>query len=320
MRFISSLFVIALAAACSDGMPALFPPDAGTPLAVAPDAGTPDAGAPDAGPDTSALITARPYALHVPTSYDPAKPTPLVILLHGYRASGAIQESYFRLTAVADAQTFLYATPDGTIDANGQRFWNATDSCCDVYASHVDDVAYIGAIIDDVQRHFHLDSKRVYIVGHSNGGFMAHRLACDLSTRIAAIVSLAGAQWLDISRCQPSEPVAVLQVHGDADTVVQYAGGHPEGYVVLPVHPGAVQTVADWAALDGCDATLVDTTTRLDLDSTLFGAETVVARHDHCHPGGAAELWTIHGGSHIPWFTAEWAGDVYGFLAAHPKP
>src|SRR5262245_23585189 len=109
-----------------------------------------DGGTADLTPSNDAsLVEARPYDLHVPPGYDPQKPTPLVILLHGYTATGALQESYFKLTPVADAQGFLYATPDGTIDAAGKRFWNATDACCNVFGAPVDDVAYIGAIIDD---------------------------------------------------------------------------------------------------------------------------------------------------------------------------
>lgn len=300
--------------ACSTAAPPEDQPDAAGEVR---DAGTE---VPDAGVfESPAAVKARPYALHVPTGYDGARAVPLVILLHGYSGSAEWQETYFRLTRVADAKTFLYATPEGTVDAQGKRFWNATDACCDFYGVGVDDVAYVNAIIDDASGRFRVDPRRVYVVGHSNGAFMAHRLACDLAPRIAAVVSLAGAQWLDVTRCRPAAPVAVLEVHGDQDSVVRYGGGHPLDNAQLPLHPGALVTVGDWATLDGCTTPLAESGETLDVDLGLAGAETVVARAGGCR-GGAAELWTIRGGEHVPALGASWADLVWGFLEAHPKP
>src|SRR3954454_9408403 len=101
-------------------------------------------------PDAGSIVAGRPYGFKVPTGYVSGTPTPLVILIHGYGASGAGQESYFQLGAVADEQTFLYATPDGTPDATGRRFWNADDACCDFFGTGVDDVGHLNAMIDDV--------------------------------------------------------------------------------------------------------------------------------------------------------------------------
>ena len=92
---------------------------------------------------------------------------------------------------------FLYAFPDGTRDRLGNRFWNASDACCDLFQSGVDDVAYLTAVIDDMSARFHVDAKRIHLVGHSNGGFMSHRYACDRAERVAAFVSLAGDNYKD---------------------------------------------------------------------------------------------------------------------------
>src|SRR2546426_27604 len=82
---------------------------------------------------------------------------------------------------VSDEKTFIYAYPDGLTDVLGQRFWNATDACCDIYNKPTDDVYFATAVLADVQSSWSVDPKRIYVFGHSNGGFMAHRLACDLS-------------------------------------------------------------------------------------------------------------------------------------------
>lgn len=291
--------------------------DSTTASEAATDAGSEDvATSVDVGPDTG-LVAARPYQTHIPPGYEMSKPTPLVILLHGYSASGALQESYFKLSDVADTKTFLLAYPDGTLDASGNRFWNATDACCNFAGAKIDDVAYVDAIIEDMSKKYNVDPKRVYLVGHSNGGFMSHRTACDLSPRIAAIVSLAGAVWKDASKCKPTSPVSILEVHGNADMTISYDGGATSAGV--PPYPSAKQTVATWAALEGCSATLTDTGKTLDLESTLPGNETKVEHHDGCK-SGAVELWTIQGGGHIPSLTAQWGSLIYGFLESHPKP
>ncbi|GAC1352658.1 MAG: hypothetical protein NVS3B20_12750 [Polyangiales bacterium] len=265
----------------------------------------------------ASLTAARPYHTKIPASYDKSKPTPLVILLHGYGGSGALQESYFKLGDVGKTKTFLLAYPDGTLDKDSRLFWNATDACCDFGPKAPNDVAYVSAIIDYMSSNYNVDPKRIFIVGHSNGGFMAHRLACDLSNRVAAIVSLAGAVWKDTAKCNPKEPVAVLQVHGDKDAVVSYLGG--PFTAGGPVYPGARETVADWATKDGCGPTLNATTERLHLDSSQLGMETRVERYAGCK-GGAVELWTIEGGGHIPSLVPSWADTIYAFLSAHPKP
>jgi polyhydroxybutyrate depolymerase len=272
------------------------------------------------GGGDAGVVGQRPYTLVVPDSYDASKPAPLVVMFHGYGVTGSLEELVFQMTATAQAHGFLYAYGDGTPDSSGARFWNATDACCDLEGIPVDDVAYFDAIVDDVASKYAVDPKRVYVIGHSNGGFMSHRLACDRASRVAAIVSLAGAQWIDPSRCSPSEPVAVAQAHGDADQVILYDGGatddrkggtHP--------YPSAAQTVATWASKDGCTPSPTTAGT-MDLDTSLPGAETTVERYAGCTGGANVELWTIHGAGHVPSLGPSWGESVWTFLSAHPKP
>lgn len=270
---------------------------------------------PDQGP-TNALVAARPYEFRVPDSYN-GKPTPLVILLHGYGASGLTQDLYFGFSQLYGRFGFLYAFPDGTTDSMGKQFWNADDVCCDFGHTDVDDVAYIDAIISDMSAHYNVDPQRIFVVGHSNGGFMSHRFACDRANRVAAIVSLAGAVWSDASRCKPSEPVAVLEVHGDNDDQVPYKGGVENGLTL----PSAQQTATTWATKNGCQGTADSSAPPLDLDASVPGAETTLDSWPGCQPGGAASLWTIHGGTHVPQFNRPtWGEQVWGWFSAHPKP
>jgi polyhydroxybutyrate depolymerase len=257
----------------------------------------------------------RPVEVFVPSGYQDGTPAPLVLLLHGYGASGTVQELYFQLQPLAEARGFLYAHPDGTFDTNNSRFWNATDACCNFFGSEVDDSAYLRQVVDEIKGRYTVDPKRVFFVGHSNGGFMSFRMACDHADTIAAVASLAGAVAADPAACAPSEPVAALQIHGTADDTVLYDGGT----IGVNAYPGALESAQRWATLDGCATTPV-AGPALDLESNLAGAETSTEAFTGCDPGGHAELWTIEGGGHLPGLTAEFPGHVIDFLFAHAKP
>lgn len=276
-------------------------------------------------PETSTVTTVdpeRPWELFTPSSYQDGTPTPLVIMLHAFTASGAIEEAYLGIQAEAEQQGFLYVHPDGTTNIVGQRYWNATDACCGL-RSEVDDVAYITSIIDAVSALRSVDPRRVFLIGHSNGGFMSYRMACDLSPRIAAIASLAGSTFDDPSKCNPSSPVSVLQVHGTADETIAYAGGVTP--VINGTYPGAERTTELWAGYNGCSSPPTATGATLDLEGTLAGAETEVRRAAGCPAGVDVELWVVQGGRHTPGIvfpdgSRPLTTAMIDFLLAHPKP
>lgn len=269
----------------------------------------------------------RPAAnVYVPAGYDPATPMPLVLLLHGYGGTGAGHDSYLGLRPFADSRGFLYCFPDGTVDQANARFWNATDACCDFYGKGTDDALYLRQLIERIGQVFALDRKRVHLVGHSNGGFISYRMACEHSDIIAGIASLAGMMALDSSRCQPSEPVNILQIHGTADPIVPYGGGMLGGGLPQTgTMPGALQTVEMWAAHNHCAGPVTGQGVSMDMDLDVPGLDTVVMRYTNFPPGGVVELWTINGGRHRPTFNngsseSEFASRVIDWLLAHPKP
>jgi polyhydroxybutyrate depolymerase len=262
------------------------------------------------GPDRTVELDGRPFQLHVPPGYDPASKVPLVVLLHGYTTSGAEQERYFKLTAESDRRGFLYAMPDGTANQEGKKFWNATDACCDFYRSGVDDSAYLSRLIEAVKSSYSVDPGRVYLVGHSNGGFMAHRMACEHSDQITAVVSLAGMLADDTAKCTPQRPVSVLQIHGTDDETIAYDGGMNGG----SPYPSVATTLATWRRIDGC-GDRARTGTPIDLEAALPGAETTVTTYSAgCRDATRVELWAIKGGHHVPAFTASFAPAVIDFL------
>jgi polyhydroxybutyrate depolymerase len=253
---------------------------------------------------------------------------PLLLLLHGYGSSAAEQDAYMRLGQEAQRRGMAFAAPDGTRDANGARFWNGSDACCDLERSGVDDAGYLVSLIAEIGSVADIDPARIYLVGHSNGGFMSYRMACEHADLVAAIVSLAGVMPGRPADCRPSEPVTILQIHGTDDDVIRFDGGTLTDVVSsngeVPRYPGARETTSAWARFDGCSPDLVRTTERVDIEATLFAAsgpaETTIDVTETCAPGGHVELWTIPHGGHVPNLASTFAASVVDFLLAHPKP
>lgn len=266
------------------------------------------------GATTGALIEARPVDVIVPDDL-PDGPVPLVVVLHGYSGTADVQQQYFRFQDEAAVRGVILAYPDGTPDRRDLQFWNATDACCNFFGSEVDDVAYLAAVVDHVRSLHTVDPKRIFLAGHSNGGFMSYRLACDRADLFAAVVSLAGATFGDPDDCAPSEPVSIAQVHGTLDEVIAYDGGD----IIGNEYPSAAVTAATWAAYNGCDTAIEPLGDAIDVDRDLAGAETTVARFGDCPSTGAVELWTIADGRHIPKLTDGFADAVFDFFDAHPK-
>ena len=248
----------------------------------------------------------RPVELFVPSSYDAATPAPLLILLHGYRVSGLAQEVLFRLEPIAEARGVLYAHPDGTVDSEGSKFWNATELCCDFDGTGVDDSSYLIGLVDAISAAYNVDPKRVFFAGHSNGHFMSYRMACDHAHRVAAIAGLAGGMFQDPASCAAEEPVSVLHMHGTADEAVPY-------------DLAAEASAAAWAGFNGCEDVPV-AAPNIDLESSIEGAETTVQIWNGCAPGTATELWSIEGGKHIPNLGSDFGATLVDWLLAHPKP
>lgn len=257
----------------------------------------------------------RPFTLHVPASYDGNQPVPLVILLHAYSQTGVGQEEYFRLNPQADKYGFLYAYPDGLVDRVHHHYWNATDACCDAYGAGVDDSTYLSGLIKVIESQYTVDTRRVYLVGHSNGAFMTFRMACDHADQITAIAALNGAMWQNVSRCRPSTPVSILDVRSTADKTILYNGGVRDKHA----YPSAATTDQDWLRFDHCPAAATKAPA-LDLDRQLRGAETSVARYSGCADGTNMETWTINGGAHNPSLGPNWAPDVVTWLLSQTRP
>jgi polyhydroxybutyrate depolymerase len=193
----------------------------------------------------------RTFVVHVPPSYDPSMPTPLVFNFHGYRMSPKLEEWLTSMSATADAAGFVLVYPEGTGSPLG---FNAGGCCGDAKDDHVDDVGFTRAMLDRLEADLCVDPQRVFATGMSNGGFMSHRLACEMSDRIAAVAPVSGVNAT--ATCAPTRAVPILDFHGVADPTVPYYGGSSYGW------PSVNESINAWAARDGCSGpTLVTSVT-----------------------------------------------------------
>ena len=261
----------------------------------------------------------RPVAIKTPVSFDTrnGKKYPLLLLLHGFGSDGEGQDRYLGLSRLALDRGYIFAAPNGTpTTGTFGRFWNATESCCNFANQRVDDVAYLRDLIRQIISRYPVDPARVYVFGHSNGAFMAHRLACEEAPRIAAIAALAGSLRPRLDDCKPKVPVGVLTIHGTADTTVRYEGG--QVFPTVPAHPSAMDTIRRWAAVNECSAE-PKTATRFTLLRGSNSPETESLVYDSCKAKVATEHWRIDQGSHTPAFNDQFVTRVLDFFTRQKK-
>ena len=182
-------------------------------------------------PGTSArVITSggeeRCYLLYIPPNYDPSNPIPIVISFHGVASSPELHAGITRWNEIADSENFIVAYPRGT---GFPLRWNSFPSA---WWSSVDDVNFTRNLIADLKETLAVDQSRIYISGFSNGGAMAHNLACELSDIVAAIGIVSAPVTEPIGGCQPSRAVPVMAFHGTDDLIVNYNGASLENSIL----------------------------------------------------------------------------------------
>ncbi|HEU0029725.1 MAG TPA: alpha/beta hydrolase-fold protein [Kofleriaceae bacterium] len=245
----------------------------------------------------------RPVTLQIP-EHTAGQTYPLVLILHGYGANGFLQQAYFGLDDLAERGDAFVLAPDGLTDSSNKQFWNADAVCCDFDGKNPDDVGYLSGMVEDVIASWPIDPKQVRVIGHSNGGYMAYRLACERSDLFTSIVSLAGNASTGVT-CAPTTPIDVLHIHGTADATVPFTGAEP--------------SVTEWANHNGCGTTRTPGET-LDLDNAVVGAETQTATTTGCPAGGSVDLWTMTGSGHIPNLGLTFDTSISAWWADHARP
>jgi len=333
-----ALAALVAVAGCSGGDDAAAP-GSGTPqrdatTTTAPEAVTTSAGCGRSGTpgEVTRTMTSggleRTYRLHLPPGVgaDPDHARPLVLDLHGYIEGMDVHAAVSQMGQISDREDLVVVTPNGTGDP---VFWNATQA-----PGVVDDVAFLGELLDSVEAETCIDTTRVYAMGLSNGAFMSSRLACTMSDRIAAVGTVAGVMvWDD---CTPDRPVPVIAIHGDADPIVSFTGAVGEGSGSLPLDDTTAavfsrlnlqpvpDAVAAWAERNGCAGEVSEEQIAPDVVRSTFGcggdADVELLRIEdggHSWPGSTF----LQGASDIVGRTSmsiSASEEIWKFFAAHP--
>jgi polyhydroxybutyrate depolymerase len=183
----------------------------------------------------------RTYHLHIPPTYSPETPTPIIFAFHALGDS-FFMEDYSSLDVVADLAGMIVVYPDAI---NG--VWKDGRGVC---SDMPDDVLFVEMLLTQLENHFNIDQRRIFATGFSNGGIFVHFLAQQLSSRFAAIASIGGEMsepaFANFER--ETDPISVLMIHGVQDPLVPVLGGN----VFLPYpcnqgrHMGVFNTAGYW--------------------------------------------------------------------------
>lgn len=169
----------------------------------------------------------RSFLIHLPDGYTGTDSLPMIIAMHGGIGSAANLQNQSLLSEKADEENFIVVYPQGVKNNLGIRTWNGGYCCGYAVNQNIDDVGFLSKMIDTLLEAYAIDEKRIYATGISNGGYMAYRLACELSDKIAAIAPVASSMGLD--NCSPGREVPIIHFHSFADSNIPYQGGYGDG-------------------------------------------------------------------------------------------
>jgi polyhydroxybutyrate depolymerase len=245
----------------------------------------------------------RVFQVHVPPGYDGTVATPLVVNFHGLGSNGTQQTFFSNMNPTADAEGFVVVYPEGTVNADGRRAWNAGGCCTD--DPEIDDVGFVRAMLDELDTQLCIDPDSRFATGMSNGGLMSYRIGCEAADLFAAVAPVAGLLALTPSACNPTRALPLWQIHGTIDELVPFDGAH--------------DSAVFWAAENGCT-----TQTRVSYQNGVV----------------TCEAWSCAAASEVVFCTAEgvnhcWPGQpfcidppstedidstatIWAFFAAHP--
>ena len=275
------------------------------------------------------------FHVYVPSTYDGVNPMPVLLFFHGGGGNATQGERTVNLRTTAEERGFILVRPEGY--APGilpVRTWNAGACCAGAVEAGIDHVAAVRAILDRVEAEWRVDADRVYATGHSNGGMMAYRLACQLSDRIAAIApnssylvdrDLEAEPPREQFACNPSRPVPVMHMHGDADVCAPMQGGWSEGLEVA-LRPPVSDSISRFVAFNHASTTPRVSYQRLDVTCVTYDGEQnadvvlcTAKGGGHAWPGARYPLASRNscGGTAIRGLDANDA--IWDFFLEHPR-
>lgn len=192
----------------------------------------------------------RTYIVHYPKQWD-GSPIPLLVALHGRFGSGSSMIKQTKLDLLADTKGFIVVFPDGF-----KRSWADGRGNTPADENQINDIAFIESMVKRLIAEGSVNPKKVFLVGHSNGGFMAQRIAAEKPELWKGVVSVAAQVSVFTLKRKSNlktNPVSIGIIAGTDDPLVPFSGGYVrDGGEILSVN----DSILRWKEWNLCKDTL----------------------------------------------------------------
>ncbi|MEQ9397529.1 MAG: hypothetical protein RJQ04_00020 [Longimicrobiales bacterium] len=188
----------------------------------------------------------RSYIAYAPDGVEPAGAR-VILLFHGADGTAEAMLNGTDALRIAEELDAVLAVPD----ANHVN-WAEDCGCVNADIVHgVADTAFVSAILSDLKASVNADIAAPWVVGYSQGGMFAQRLACQMSGRWGGVAVIAATMSVPLAeRCAPTRPVNLFMALSTTDPIFPWDGRDDGSLSTL----GGPATAARWQALNGCDA------------------------------------------------------------------
>ena len=240
----------------------------------------------------------RSFRINLPS--ESSDSLPMMIILHGL---GETSASWYGVASYVANQGFVAVRPESGTFLNNSgtgyvKLWNAI-----LDTARFDDVQFISDMIDYMLINYDsIDHNRIYVLGYSNGGYMAYRLSCDLSNRITAFTSVSGNMFLDddgYDCTDQDRDIPILHIHGTEDPINSYYPGGNSVDIIGDQYLTIIESIEFWSNYHQYDLIEIDTILSDVSIRYTYNNNSAVSNFEHIK---------VIGGGHIYFY-----GDNYGF-------
>jgi len=240
----------------------------------------------------------RSFRVNIPS--ESSDSLPMMIILHGL---GETSASWYGVASYIANQGFVAVRPESGTFLNNSgtgnvKLWNAI-----LDSTRFDDVQFISDVIDYMLINYDfINHKRIYVLGSSNGGYMAYRLSCDLSHRITAFTSVIGNMFLDddgYDCTDQGRDIPILHIHGTEDPINSYYPGGNGVDILDDQYLTIIESIEFWSSYHQYDLMEIDTILSDVSIRYTYSNDSVSSDFEHIK---------VIGGGHIYFY-----GDNYGF-------
>jgi polyhydroxybutyrate depolymerase len=184
----------------------------------------------------------RSYRLVRPTAPVAGASLPLLVVLHGRTMTPAATEEQTGFPSVVGRAIIAYPAGFGAS-------WNAGACCGEAHTEGVDDVGFVTAMVHQVLTTESDASGVVFLVGYSNGGRLAYRLACEAPGVFTAVAMVEAAPVMNCAKV-PSTPLMI--VAATDDPFVHIKDTDPPITTDGFQQPSLTKLATTWAEAESC--------------------------------------------------------------------